>query len=130
MQIIISSRHGEVTQEMKEYAQGRLETVLNHDNLKISSARVVLDIHKDRHFVEIIVNMKQHTVEADVETEDMFLSIDKAVHKVERQIRKLLDKIQNHQHKSLADATYEDEKLTPKEEMYLELAAEYAYKEV
>ncbi len=130
MQIIISSRHGDVTQEMKEYGQERLTTVLTHDNLKISSARVVLDIHKERHFAEIIVNMKQHTVEADVETEDMFLSIDKAVHKVERQIRKLLDKIQDHQHKSLAEVTYEDEKLTPKEEMYLELAAEYAYKEV
>ncbi|UDQ97608.1 ribosome-associated translation inhibitor RaiA [Lentisphaerota bacterium WC36G] len=130
MQIIISSRHGEVTQEMKEYGQARLEAVLNHGNLKISSARLVLDIVKDRHFAEIIVNMKNHTVEADTETEDMFLSIDKAVHRVERQMRKILDKVQNHHHENLATATSDEEELTPEEEMYLELAAEYAYKEV
>ena len=129
MQTIISSRHGEVTREMKEYGQERLQAVLNHENLKISSVRLVLDILKERHFAEIIVNMKQRTIEADVESEDMFLSIDKAVHKVERQMRKLLDRVQNHHHKNLAEVTYDDEILTPEEEMYLELAAEYAYKE-
>jgi len=98
MSIIVSGRHVDVTEAMKEYAENKLGAVLE-DKHKISSARIVLNLEKNRHKVEIIVHGKGLHIEAGTESYDMYESIDEAIGKVERQIERHFDKKQDH-HKS------------------------------
>lgn len=99
MQIIISARNCSVSDALKAQVEEKLNAVLDHPNLKITSARVVLEIEKERNIVEISVNMKNHQFEAKAETKDMYESIDAAVGKINTQILKLIDKVQDHGNK-------------------------------
>ena len=95
MSIIVSGRHVEVTDAMKEYAETKLNGILE-DKHKITSARVILNLEKTRHKAEVIVHGKGLNVEADSESYDMYESIDEAMGKIERQITRFFDKKQDH----------------------------------
>jgi len=97
MQIIIAGRHFTVSDSLKKEINERLEAMLNHVHLKISTVRVVLDVeHTHRCKAEVIINMKNSVMEADVTTRDMYESIDSVIDKIEIQVRKYLDKKQHH----------------------------------
>ena len=95
MSIIISGRHVSVSEEMKAYAESKIEPIMNQ-RYKISSVRVILETQKNRHKAEIVVHAKNCEFEADCETLDMYESIDMAVAKVAKQIGKHFDKKQDH----------------------------------
>ena len=103
MSIIVSGRHVEVTESMKEYAESKLNAILE-DKHKISSARIVLNLEKARHLAEVIVHGKGLNIEADSESYDMYESIDTVMGKIERQIDRYFDKKQDH-HKTGHGAT-------------------------
>ena len=97
MQIIIAGRHFTVSDTLKKEINERLEAMLDHVHLKISTVRVVLDVeHTHRCKAEVIINMKNSVMEADVTTRDMYESIDTVIGKIEIQVRKYLDKKQHH----------------------------------
>ena len=97
MQIIIAGRHFTVSAALKKDINERLETMLDNVHLKISTVRVILDIeHTNRCTAEVVINMKNFVIEADVTTRDMYESIDTVMDKIEIQIRKYLDKKQHH----------------------------------
>jgi len=95
MEIIVSGRHLSVTEEIKTYAQAKLEAILGEYN-KIGNVRVVLDVQKTRCKAEVIVHGKNINIEADAESYEMRESIDAAVAKIDHQISKFFDKIQDH----------------------------------
>lgn len=96
MEVVISGRHFTVTSEMKEYIEAKIRDMVEGRPLKVSSVRVVLELEKTRHKAEVIINIKHHVIEADVETYDMYESVDKALAKAETQVRRYLDKVQDH----------------------------------
>lgn len=97
MQIIIAGRHFTVSDALKTEINERLETMLTHVHLKISTVRVILNVeHTHRCKAEIVINMKHSVMEADVTTRDMYESINTVMDKIEIQIRKYLDKKQHH----------------------------------
>lgn len=104
MSIIISGRHVEVSEAMKSHIQGRLQYILDIKNLKVSSIRVVLEQEKSRAKAEIIVSFKGHEVAAKTEEYDMNDAVDTAIEKIQTQIRKYLDRVQDHRAQPLADA--------------------------
>ena len=56
-----------------------------------------LSREKYRHIAEVVVQAKNHIrVEAKEVSDDMYASIDNAVHKAAKQLRRLRDKIQDH----------------------------------
>lgn len=122
MQIIIAGRHFTVSDALKTDINGRLEGILNSIHLKISTVRVVLDVeHVNRCKAEVIINMKSSVIEADVTTRDMYESIDGVMNKIEIQIRKYLDKKQDHHGEaSLKDipAVDESEEVDEYDEIY------------
>lgn len=100
MEITISGRHCAVEPVVKDYITAKLNDVLDHKSLKITSAKVVVDLEKKARFlVEVIVKMKGFEAEAVEETYDMNKAIDGAIAKVDTQIRKFLDKKQDHKGK-------------------------------
>ncbi len=102
MEIIVTGRHVSVTDALKDYAQGKLHAILDGAH-KINTAKVILDVQKTRSKAEIIVHGKNIDIEADAESFDMYKSIDTAVEKVDKQLSKYFDKVQDH-HKKKGEA--------------------------
>jgi ribosome hibernation promoting factor len=109
MTIMVSGRHVEVTDAMKDYAESKLQAILE-DRHKITNATIVLDLQKTRHKAEVIVHGKNLNVEADSESYDMYGSIDDAMGKIDRQISRYFDKKQDHHktHSSLPRISKDD----------------------
>lgn len=99
MSIIVSGRHGLISDAEKEYTEKKLGAILDEYH-KITSARVVLDVQKMRHFTEIIVYGKHLNIEAEAESYDIYESIDSAVGKIDKQLRRFFDKVQDHHKKA------------------------------
>jgi len=95
MVISISGKHVSVTDEMKDYAEKKIRSIIEVKH-KINKTIIVLEVEKNRHIAEFIVHGKNINFEADFESFDMYESIDVAVSKIERQIDKYFDKKQDH----------------------------------
>lgn len=95
MSVIVSVRNGNISDTLKKYAETKAARLVE-DYPKITSIKVILDMQKTRSKAEIIVRGKHTDVEADVETYDMYESIDAIIEKVNVQLKKHLDKVQDH----------------------------------
>lgn len=97
MQTTITGRHFEVTEPIKEYIMektARFEKYLHN----ITSAHIILSVENIRQNAEIILNATDIQFLAKEETPDMYASIDKAVDKIEHQLRHHKDKVKDHKH--------------------------------
>ena len=98
MQINVTCRHMETTDALRDYAYGRAESGLSEFDW-VTSVHVILDVQKRAAKAELVVRGKNHVdIEADSETEDMYASIDSAVDKAVKQVRKVHDKMVDHKH--------------------------------
>lgn len=100
--IQVTGRHVSVTQAMKDYA---LEKVSKLDKFsdRIIEANVIMDIQKLDHKVEIILKVNNFRIVSNASTTDMYASIDIAVDKMERQLLKYKEKLNNHQTKGVPE---------------------------
>ena len=96
MQVHITGRHVEITDGIREHIYAKVERSLS-GLTRIQDVQVVLELQKRTHIAEIIAKGKNHIhVEAEAESENMYTSIDVAIEKAERQLRKLREKVQEH----------------------------------
>ncbi|MBU0679661.1 MAG: ribosome-associated translation inhibitor RaiA [Verrucomicrobia bacterium] len=96
MQISVTARHMEITDAIRDYAERRVEEAIM-DFPRVENVHVILDVEKYRHKAEIVVQAANHIrVEAEAESDDMYVSIDNAAEKAQKQLRKLRDKVQDH----------------------------------
>lgn len=96
MQISITGRHMELTDALRDHTQARLEK-LNAEFPRLQSASVVLDVEKHRQMAEVVVHAPNHVVvDAKDETSDMYASIDSAIDKATKQLRRIRDKMVDH----------------------------------
>jgi len=97
MDIEITGRHVDVTDSMRDYAEKRLGK-LEDEFPRLDSAHVIMDIQKYMHIAEVIVHARRHIrLEAKESSESMYASIDQVVDKIEKQLRRSIDK--RHEHK-------------------------------
>ena len=97
MDIIVSARHFDLSEALKVAAENAVHAALDDITLKISSVRIVLDIQKNVHKADVVVNIKNNQVSASAETiGDMNKSIIEALDKAGVQARKYLEKKQDH----------------------------------
>ena len=117
MDIIVSARHMDLTDAMRNSVISSLES-LNHTG-NINKAEVVLDSDHKKFRAEIIIHGSHLNLDAKAETGNMYESIDKAVERLQIQINKKFDK--NHsshkaQHLGVIEAKYAEEKALAEEE--------------
>jgi len=95
MNVVITGRHFEVTEGIKSHIN---EKIVKLDKFyhKILEAHVILSVEKFRHIAEITVIGKHIKVTATETTSDMYASIDMAIDSLEKQLRKLHDRIKEH----------------------------------
>lgn len=96
MQVLISGRHFEVNDIMRERITNRLTAMFEETTLKVSSARAVLSLEKSRCIADITVSIKNHEIIAKADGYDMYKVIDKAMDHIESQLGKYIDKFRNY----------------------------------
>ena len=96
MEVRVTARHeSKATQEVQQRITDEL-TKLGKFYDRITSCRVVLDKEHEATVVEIVANAQGQTLSATAKHERAGTAIDEALDKVERQLKKLNEKIKNH----------------------------------
>ena len=84
----ITGRHVKVTEAMEDYIRHRL-AALHLDYPSILEVHVILSLEKYRQRADIILPCNRHiTIKTGAETDDMYASIDQAIDRTARQMRK------------------------------------------
>jgi len=103
MQISITGRHMEMTDSLREHALQRLEKVAS-EFPRLQDAHIILDIERHRQIAELVIHAPNHVVvDAHEETSDMYASIDGAVDKASKQLRKIRDRMVAHKQEPLGE---------------------------
>jgi putative sigma-54 modulation protein len=97
----IIGRNVLVTDAMKNYAwekMGKVERIHSH----LMDMQVVMDIQHLEHTVDIVLKFEHFRIKVHAASTDMYVSIDKAIDKLQALIRRWKDRIQDHHKKKLA----------------------------
>lgn len=98
--ISITGRHVHVTDGMKSYATDKVGKIERFSD-RIIDVLVTMDIQKLDHKVDIVLKVDHTKIKAQATTNDMYASIDVAVTKIENQLLKYKNKLQDHHAKGL-----------------------------
>lgn len=97
MQVLVTFRHMEATDALRDYAQQKVERASKFLRHPIE-AHVVLSVVKRRHIAEITLTANHLALNATEETGDLYSAIDLATSKIERQIKKHVTKRKSRKH--------------------------------
>lgn len=97
MDIIVTGRHLEITEPLREYASQRLGKIERYYD-RVSKTEVILGKQEpSRYDVEIIVHVDHHEHFVAEDTgEDLYRCIDMATDKAARQVHDHKEKIRDH----------------------------------
>ena len=91
--LTLTARHLELTEALRTYIEEKIRRIERY-TVKPVSAMVTLMIERYRHIVDISLNIHGTYVQAKGESNEMYGSIDKAIEKIERQMKKYKGKNQ------------------------------------
>lgn len=100
MKLEITGRHMEVTPALKAHVEDQFEKIGQVFDGKPAKAHVIIEVERGRHRAEIIINWRNESLTAVSTNSDMYLSISQTVSKIEKQARKLKDKVIDKSHKA------------------------------
>lgn len=103
MNIHITVKNIELTDAIKSYVEKKVAKVKRYFD-QVIDVNVVLDVHKNVHLAEVLVNAKGVFLKGAEKSEDLYASIDLAVDKIDRQLVKYKSKLKN---KKLIDKKFE-----------------------
>lgn len=99
MHVVFSSRHGVVSDEVKQYATDKASKLTRFYD-RIQEIEVVIEQAKDRHHVEMIVNGEHNNilVAHEKEAPTAQAGIDGCVEKLKHQLSDLHKRLKNRKH--------------------------------
>ncbi len=105
MNLKISGHHVELTPALMEYVQNKLERIKRHfDNVIDITVTLAVDANTEkdkRQRAEINLHMRGKDLHVESEAQDMYAAIDLLMDKLDRQVLRHKDKIQDHQHEGI-----------------------------
>ncbi len=93
--ILVLGRNFHVTDAIKDYAIKKIDH-LTRLFQPILDVQVTLDVQKHEHRVTIVVHVGHTTVKVEGRSDDVYASLDKAINRLERKIKKHKDCLQDH----------------------------------
>jgi putative sigma-54 modulation protein len=92
MNIIITGRHLELTNNLKDYAEKKISKFKKYFN-NVTEATITLSVEKYRHKAEVLLKANGVMMQSESITGEMYSSIDEVAVKLERQIKKYKEKL-------------------------------------
>lgn len=99
--ITITGRNVVITDAMKDYAIEKVSKIEKFSN-RIIDVVVTMDVKKLEHRVDMVLKVDHIKIKSTAISDNMYTSIDKAVHKIETQLLRYKDKLQEHQTKGVS----------------------------
>ncbi len=96
MNISITGRNVDLTEPIKAYVHEKLGH-LKHSFDYVVDVKVILQVDRFRHNCEVTIQASNIVINASKETEDMYASIDGAIDKINRQLKRYRAKLRKHQ---------------------------------
>jgi putative sigma-54 modulation protein len=94
MNIEITARHFDLTPELKEHIDKEVNGLTRYFE-NIISSEVILDVEKYRQSAEIKVRVYRENITGKADTDDMYQSIEQAIGKVKKQLKKYKGKLKD-----------------------------------
>lgn len=104
MNLTISGHHLDVSPSLREYVLTKLDRVTRHFD-QVVDINVLLSVEKlkekeRRQKAEVTLHVKGKDIFIEQSSEDMYAAIDQLMDKLDRQVCRHKDKVQNHHHVS------------------------------
>lgn len=94
MKLTVTGRNIEITDAINDHLDHKMQKTIQELGER-ADVHVALSVEKHRHFAEITVKTKGFTVHSEEETNDLYLAMDNALVKIEKQLRKHKDRAQD-----------------------------------
>ena len=94
MQVNVTAKHMVLTDAIKEYAEKKVTKISKYFD-DIMDIQVHLEVQKNLHIAEVLVDVKGIFLKGYEKSEDMYASIDIAVDKIEKQLVKYKERLKN-----------------------------------
>jgi putative sigma-54 modulation protein len=93
MLVAVNGKNIEVTNALRDYAEKKVAKIVKFFEKSPLEAQVTLDTERGKHIVDITVQVNGLLLRGEAKTDDMYASIDAAIEKIERQVRKYKTKM-------------------------------------
>ena len=107
MNLTINSRDLKVTPAMRKHVEESMQKIRIHfDEVIVATVFFMIDNTTEkalRHTAELTIHLKGRELFAEAQNKDLYHAIDDVVSKLERQVVKHKEKIQNHHHEKHID---------------------------
>ena len=102
MNLTISGHHLDVTPALREYVISKLDRITRHFD-QVVDITVLLSVEKlsekeRRQKAEVTLHVKGKDLFAECASEDLYAAIDQLMDKLDRQVMRHKDRLQNHHH--------------------------------
>src|SRR5256885_15461176 len=88
-----TGRHVDVTPAIRRHVEEQFTKIDHIFNGTEPRVHVILEVAKNRQIGEVLVHWRQHTLTASDTNADMYLALSRAIGKIEKQARKIRNKI-------------------------------------
>ncbi len=95
MNLQISGHHIEVTPALREYVESKLEPVISHFD-RVTGVNVILSVEKLKQKAEVTVHVPGKDIFVESAEDDLYAAIDAMFDKLDRQVQKHKQKLQDH----------------------------------
>ena len=104
MNLTISGHHLEVTPALRSYVTTKLDRIMRHFD-QVVDVKVLLSVEKlkekeRRQRAECNIHVKGSDMFAESAHEDLYAAVDELVDKLDRQVARHKDRLQNHHHEA------------------------------
>jgi len=102
MQITITARHFNLTKAIRDSIEDSCEKLSRYFD-QIVNIHITLSIENSRNIVDMSLHASKFNLQANAVAMDMYMAINEAIDNMEAQIKKLKDKVTDHQKKRIKD---------------------------
>ena len=92
MKLTVTGRHLKITEGIQEHLEAQVDRHMRPWLEGPGDIHFALAVEKQRHFAEVTVKSKGYSVHAENETQDLYVAIDGAILKAEKQLKKHKDR--------------------------------------
>ena len=104
MKIEFTGRHIEVTPSLRSHVEEQFSKISHIFDGKSAKAHVIIEVERGRHRSEVVINWRNEVLTAESSISDMYQSLSQTIGKIEKQARKLKDKVIDKSHKATPTA--------------------------
>ena len=95
MQLNLSGHHLDITSAIRKHTSDKLSKIKHHfDN--VMNVNMILEVQKDVQTAEATIHVRGADLFAKAQSNDMYVSIDQLINKLDSQIIKHKEKLHNH----------------------------------